>query len=225
MTTDKAHGRRIGLLLIGQMAAALIFPFVLINALVKGYPDFLTAAPASAGFIRGGVALGVVGAAFTLALAVAMLPVLRQYSRHAAILFIVVCGISSALDLVHNASVLSMLGAAEQLFAKADANNIGVYQAWGAAAASFRRSIHIMQLVAIAGWMSTFYVSLFRYRIIPRALALLGIAGIVSQFVGVTLMMFLGDNTITYLAIPLAPIQLIVAGYLIVRGARVNIER
>ncbi|HJS52593.1 MAG TPA: hypothetical protein VJ781_11885, partial [Pyrinomonadaceae bacterium] len=68
------------------------------------------------------------------------------------------------------------------------------------------------------------YVLLFWYRIVPRPLAILGIIGILAQFVGVTLMMFLGNSPITYLAMPLAPIQIIVAGWLIIRGVKTPTE-
>jgi hypothetical protein len=223
MTNDKAYGRRIGVLLLAQMACGLIFPFVLIDALRKGYPAFLETAAASAPTIRWGIALAVLGAALTIALGIAFLPVLRLYSRQAAVLFVVLCAISATMDLVHNATVLSMLSAAEQ-FATADASTTAANHAWAAAAGSFRRSVHIMQLVAVGGWISAFYVLLFWYRIVPRPLAILGIIGILAQFVGVTLMMFLGNSPITYLAMPLAPIQIIVAGWLIIRGVKTPTE-
>src|SRR4026207_2000173 len=49
MRSDKSVGRKVGILLPLQMALALILPFVLIDALVKGYPSYLETAASSAG--------------------------------------------------------------------------------------------------------------------------------------------------------------------------------
>src|SRR5688572_8610053 len=104
MATDKSLGRRIGILLLAQMACGLIFPFVLIDALRKGYPGFLETAAANALAIRSGIALSLLGAALTVALGLAFMPVVRQYGREAAVLFVTLCAISAGIDLVHNAT-------------------------------------------------------------------------------------------------------------------------
>jgi hypothetical protein len=88
------------------------------------------------------------------------------------------------------------------------------------AAASMRRSVHIAQLIGIFAWIFTFYFSLLKYRLVPLPLAALGMLGILGQFIGVTVMMFLGNSPITYLAAPLAPIHLITAGWIIAKGLR-----
>ena len=76
----------------------------------------------------------------------------------------------------------------------------------------------MMQLFAIAAWMFTFYVSLFRFKLIPRALAGIGLLGVASQFTGVTFMMFTGQRLIGEMAMPLLPIQILVAVWLIIKG-------
>jgi hypothetical protein len=217
MELQNGRVRWMGGLLLGQMACALVFPFVLMDAVRRGYPEYLETSAASAFSIKAGVALAVLGAALTLAQGIVSMPVLRQYSRQAAVLFVVVCGVSCAVDLMHNATVLSMLAAAEQ-YSRSDATSSDIYRAWGAAAGSLRRSAHIMQLLTIGAWISTFYLLVTRYGIVPRVLGILGIAGMAAQFVGVTLMMFLGNSPITYLAVPLAPILIVTAGWMIVKG-------
>jgi hypothetical protein len=209
--------RTVGILLLVQMASALVFPFVLMRGLNGGYPDFLEAAAASGVQIRAGMGLAFIGAALTLLLGIKMFPVLRQYSRGAAVWFFGICVISCALDAVHNSTVLSMLSVSER-FTNSGGADAAVYQAWGAAAASNRRSAHVVQLVAIGAWMMTFYISLLRFQLVPRFLAALGIVGVISQFTGVTLMMFLGNSPIGYLAMPLAPIHVATAIWLIVKG-------
>jgi hypothetical protein len=98
------------------------------------------------------------------------------------------------------------------------ATDFGLYQVVGAAVASSRRWAHAVQLVAIGAWIFVFYSSLLRFALIPRALAAIGLIGIVSQFIGVTLMMFLGNSPIGEMAMPLLPIQIAVAVWLIIKG-------
>jgi len=208
--------------MILQMAAGLILSFVLLDALKAGYPSFLETAAASGTLIRAGVASGIVGAALTVCLAAGMFPRFAVYSRPLAMAFAAACVISAALDLVHNATVLSMLSAGEHYTAAGGSSgaNAALYNAWGIAAGSLRRSAHIMQLFAIGAWIFTFYFLLFRSRLVPRPLAILGILGIICQFTGVTLMMFLGSSPIGYLAMPLAPIHVLTAAWIIVKGFR-----
>ncbi len=223
MASARATGRGIGVLMLVQMATGLILSFVLMDAVRRGYPSFLETAAASGSVVRAGVAAGVLGGALTVAIGIAMFRVLGDRSRPLAILFVAVCAVSAALDLVHGATILSMLSAGEQ-YAAAPGGDAALYQAWGIAAASMRRSAHIVQLAGIGGWIFVLYYSFLRHRLIPRPLALLGIAGILAQFTGVTLMMFLGDSPITYLAMPLAPIHAITAIWIIVRGLQKDHE-
>jgi hypothetical protein len=216
MGSETSVGRKVGVLLLLQMASALILPFVLMDGLVKGYPSYLETAASSASRIRAGVAVSFFGAALTLAIGIWMFSVLGHYGKRAAIWFLAVCAISCALDAVHNASVLSMLSVSER-FTETDVAD-AIYQAWGAAAASARRSAHIVQLVAIGIWMMSFYVLLWRSKLVPRIFAALGVLGVASQFTGVTLMMFLGYSPLSFLAMPLAPIHAATAVWLIVKG-------
>ena len=217
MRSEIGVGRTVGIALLLQMASALIFPFVLMRALVEGYPSFLDSAAPSGGQIRAGVALSFLGAAITLAIGVWMFPVLRPYGKRAALWFLAVCTISCALDAVHNSTVLSMLAASER-FTGSTGTDSAVYQAWGAAAASARRSAHILQLAFIGMWMMSLYVLLWRFRLVPRIVSTLGIIGVASQICGVTLMMFLGYPPIGFLAMPLAPIHAATAIWLIAKG-------
>lgn len=217
MASATVAGRGIGVLLLVQMATGLILSFVLMDAVRRGYPSFLDTAASSGALIRTGVAVSVLGAGLTVAIGVWMFRVLDGRNRSLALAFLAVCAVSAAVDLAHGATILSMLSAAEQYTAAAGAD-VALYQSWGIAAASMRRSVHIAQLIGIGAWIFTFYYSLLRHRLVPRPLALLGIAGIMGQFIGVTLMMFLGNSPITYLAMPLAPIHALTAIWIIVRG-------
>ena len=217
MRSAKSIGRRVGILLLLQLAAGLMVPFILMRSIVAGSPAFLTAAAESSFQIRSAVLIAFVGGALTISLGITALPVFRRYSNATALWFLAVCVISCTLDIVHNATVLSMLSLSRQ-YVSGGAAEPELYQALGATVASTRRWAHFTQLVAIGGWIFVFYSSLFRFALIPRALAALGVMGIALQFIGVTLMMFLGSRVIGEMAMPMLPIQIAVAIWLMVRG-------
>lgn len=218
MKPAKRTGRITGLLLLLQLAAGLTVPFILLRSLVAGSPDFLTSAAENSFQIRSAVLLAFGGGALTISLGITALPVFRRYSNATALWFLASCVVSCTLDAVHNATVLSMLSLSRQYVSGAVAADPAVYQALGAAVASARRWAHFTQLVAIGGWIFIFYSSLLRFALIPRVLAFLGLVGIVLQFTGVTLMMFMGRSVIAEMAVPLLPIQIAVAVWLMVKG-------
>src|SRR6187549_2900915 len=113
MSSEISDGRMVGIVLLLQMACALIVPFVLMDPIVRGYPAFLETAAASSGRIRVGVGVAFIGAALTVYLSVRILPVIRKYSLTVAVWFLAICIVSAALDAVHNASVISMLSVSE----------------------------------------------------------------------------------------------------------------
>jgi len=217
MRSAKSIGRRFGILLLLQLAAGLMLPFILMHSLTTGSPGFLTAAAANSFQIRTAVFISFVGAALTTSLGITAFPVFRRYGKATALLFLAVCVISCTLDMVHSATVMSMLSLSQQ-YVNGSSANPELYQVVGSAVASMRRSVHVVQLVAIGVWIFVFYSSLWRFALIPRGLALLGLIGIVLQFIGVTLMMLLGYSTIGEMAMPLLPIQITVAVWLIIKG-------
>lgn len=217
MKSAKSVGRTIGILLLFQLAAGLTMPFILLRPLIAGSPGFLTAAAESSFQIRAAVFISFIGAALTVSIGITMFPIFRRYGNAMALFFLAVCVVSCALDAVQNATVMSMLSLSQQ-YVNSGATDFGLYQVVGAAVASARRWAHAVQLVAIGAWIFVFYSSLLRFALIPRSLAAVGLIGIVSQFIGVTLMMFLGNSPIGEMAMPLLPIQIAVAVWLIIKG-------
>jgi hypothetical protein len=212
-----AIGRTVGILLLLQLATALTLPFILSKPVTYGSPGFLTAVAEHSSQIRFAVILSFIGSALTILLGITLFKHFQKYSQSVAILFIVVCSLSCILDLVHAGTIISMISLSSQ-FVASDTQNAELYKVVGAAVASARRSAHIVQLLAIGVWMFVFYISLFRFKIIPRLLAMLGCIGITLQFIGVTSMMFLAHRPIGEMAMPLLPIQITVAIWLIVKG-------
>jgi hypothetical protein len=214
-------GRTMGVLLLLQLVAALTLPFILTKSLNAGSPAFLKAVLEDAFQVRAAVLLSFIGSALTLSLGLIAFRIFQQYNLTIALLFVSVCGISCVLDLMHASSIMSVLWMSERV-----ASSEIVSEAYAAADAiySARRSTHIIQLVGIGSWMFVFYSSIFRFKLIPRVLAFLGVLGVLSQFIGVTLMMLLGYPVIGEMAMPLLPIEIAVGGWLIVKGFKTRIE-
>ena len=210
-------GRTVGILLLLQLIAALTLPFILSKPITLGSPAFLTAVAEHSFQIRSAVLLSFVGSALTVYLGITVFQIFRIYSKSVALLFLVVCAVSCALDLVQAGTIMSMLSISNE-FVNAGAANSERYQVIGVALASARRSAHMMQLLAIGAWMFVFYLSLFRFNLVPRVLAVIGIVGVILQFTGVTLMMLLGYRLIGQMAMPLLPIQITVAVWLMIKG-------
>jgi hypothetical protein len=217
MKSAKSIGRTVGILLLLQLAAGLTVPFILLRPLIAGSPGFLTTAAENSFQIRSAALLAFVGAALTVSLGITALPVFRRYSTATALWFLAACVISFALDAVHSATVMSMLSLSQD-YVKQGGTDSGLYQATGVAVASARRWAHAAQLIGIGTWIFIFYSSLLRFALIPRVLAALGLIGIFLQFIGVTLMMFLGYRIIGEMAMPMLPIQIVAAIWLIVKG-------
>jgi hypothetical protein len=212
-------GRTIGILLLLQLIAALTLPFILSKPVTFGSPAFLTAVAKHSFQIRSAVLLSFVGSALTVYLGITAFQVFRLYSKSAALSFLVACAVSCTLDVVQAGTIMSMLSISNE-FVTSGATNFELHQLVGAAVASARRSAHSTQLLAIGAWMFIFYISLFRFKLVPLVLAVLGVIGVTLQFIGVTSMMFLGYHSIGQMAMPLLPIQITVAVWLIIKGFR-----
>jgi hypothetical protein len=210
-------GRTVGILLLLQLTAALTLPFILSKPITLGSPAFLSAVTEHSFQIRSAVLLSFVGSGLTIYLGITAFQVFRLYSLSGALLFLVVCAISATLDVVQAATIMSMLSISKQFIITGDPD-VELYKVVGGVVASARRSAHFTQLLAIGVWLFVFYLSLFRFKLVPLALAGLGLLGVVLQFSGVTLMMFLGYRSIGELAMPLLPIQILVAVWLIIKG-------
>jgi hypothetical protein len=182
-----------------------------------GSPAFLTAVAEHSFQIRSAFLLSFLGSALTVYLGITAFQQFQLYSKSAALLFLVVCAVSCTLDVVQAGTIMSMLSISNQ-FVTSGAADSALYQVVGAAVASARRSAHYTQLLGIGAWMFVFYMLLLRFRLVPRVLAALGIIGVTLQFIGVTLMMFLGYPPIGEMAMPLLPIHITVAMWLIVKG-------
>lgn len=214
MRSAKSVGRIVGILLLAQIVVAFLAQFVLL-ARVSAPPGFLANAAGSPWQVRVSVFLWFVASGLTLAVAIATLPIFRQYSERMALLYLALSVLGLSTSAFDNAAVLNMLSVSHE-YAKAGAAH-ELFQAMGAMAHAARYSAHYINLVV--GGITTFVLVsiLFRFALVPRALAAFGLATFPIQVTGVA-MPLLGYRYQAVMLIPAALSLMALVLWLIAKG-------
>jgi hypothetical protein len=108
---------------------------------------------------------------------------------------------SFTLQAVDDAHLLSMLSLSQQ-YAEAGAAKRELFQSLALVVGAARKWSHYSFLLVIGSWIFLLYGLLYRFRLVPRWLAVFGLLGAVGQIVGVTLRGLWGFAPETRLAIP-----------------------
>lgn len=116
-----------------------------------------------------------------------------------------------------NGRLLSLLSLSQE-YASAGPARAQVFQTLGIVAGASRKWAHYSYLLVVGSWLLLLYASLFRFRLVPRALAGLGLVAVLLQVSGVTLRALFGYPPDTRLAVPLAPAYIALAVWLMVKG-------
>ncbi len=155
--------------------------------------------------------------AITVAVALTSLPVFRRYGERLAVLLVVLSGVIVALHAVENGALLSMLSLSQENSARGGADTSQL-QGLGLVVGTARRWAHFTHLLVVGSWIFTLFAVLWRSRLVPRLFAGLGMLAAVLQMTGVPLRAVLGLEIMTGMAIPLAPIYLAAATWLMFKG-------
>jgi hypothetical protein len=215
MKSTKSVGRLIGMLLFVQLAG-LIVPFVLLLPLTRDPRDYLANAAGASFQIKVAVFLLFANCALTIGIAIAAWPVFRQYSEAMALLLVAVSVIMFSLQAVDNAHVLSMLSLSQQ-YAQAGGPDEH-FQTLAAVVGSTRRWAHYTELLVIDSWIFVLYSLLYRFAIVPRALAAFGLITVMLHFTGIPLPLFLGYQSVTLMGVPMALSHLALVLWLMTKG-------
>jgi hypothetical protein len=213
----KSIGRRVGVLLIVQGVLAFVTNFVLLKAAIATPAGFLATAAAHATELRAAVLLLLLSDGVTLLIAMSVLPVMRRHSEQAATWFVGLALLSVAVQMVENVALLTMLSASQQ-WVKAGASGAGSLEAMGAVVRSARVAAHFTQLLVATSWLCSFFLILYRFALIPRALAALGLAAIALLLSGVELPYFFGYRSQLLVLGPAGLVHLAFAVWLLMRG-------
>ena len=215
MRSEKSAGRLTGVLLFVQLAG-LIVPFVLLHPLTTGPRDFLANAAGASLQIKVAVFLLFANCALTIGISIAAWPVFRQYSERMALWLVAASVIMFSLQAVDNAHILSMLSLSQEY---AQAGGAGeLFQTLAAVVGSTRRWVHFTELLVIDSWIFLLYSVLYRFALVPRALAAFGLLTVMLHFTGIPLPAFLGYSIVTLMGVPMGLSHLALALWMMAKG-------
>lgn len=217
MKSAKSIGRVIGCLLLVQLAG-LIVPFVLLLQMTAGPTEYLSNASAFSLQIKLAVFLLFANCALTIGISITAFPIFRQYNEALALLLVAVSVIMFSLQAVDNSHILSMLSLSQRSVEAGGPNEL--YQAIAAAVGSSRRWAHYSELISIDAWIFTFYSLLYRFRIVPPALAAFGLLTVLLHFTGIILPVWLGYPAVTLMGASMALGHLALVVWLGIKGFR-----
>jgi hypothetical protein len=215
MRAVKSVGRIIGILLFAQIAG-LIVPFALLHPIARGSQDWLANAGAYSFQIKVAVFLLFANCALTVGISIAGWPIFRRHSERMAISLVAVSVIMFSLQAIDNAHILSMLSLSQQ-YAQAG-GPAELFQALAAALGSTRRWVHYSELLVIDAWIFLLYSILYRFALVPRALAAFGLLTVLLHFTGIPLPGFIGYNIVTLLGVPMGLSHIALALWLMAKG-------
>jgi hypothetical protein len=202
-----------GLCILVQMPVSFVVNFVL-SAPLFGSPGFLVAAAPHARQIAVSVVLGIGLGALLPAIAIAAFPVLRRCAEPLAIGLLLLTGVTFAAALVEQMNVMGMVSLSQAYTAASDP---APFQALRGVVAASRNWAHFFTLMLSGCSYFLLYASTFRFALLPRALAALGMAACLLQICTVAMPLF-GQPIVFPLLAPMGLAQLIIALWLVVRG-------
>jgi len=214
LTELSSAGRVAGALLIVQMTAGYVTNFVLLQP-VTAPPGFLVNAAAHATQVGAAALLGIVASAMSLAIAITVLPILRSISERMALTFLALSTAALALSVVENAKVMSLLSLS-QAYAASGADAASFAGLRGVVAAA-RNWAHFSLLIVGGSTIVAFFAALYRFALIPRALAGFAVIGAALQMITVA-RPFFGGQIIFPLLAPAGIALLLAALWLVVKG-------
>lgn len=209
----KSTSRIVGLLLLVQLTG-LIVPFVLLRPMVSA--NFLATAAGSSLQIKTAVFLLFANCALTIGLSITAFRVFQRYSHAAAVLLTALSVIMFSLQAVDNTQLMSMLALSER-YVQAGASGES-FETLSAVVRATRRWAHYSELLAIDAWMFALHGSLYRFRLVPRALAAFGLLTVLLHFAAIPVPLFLGYRGVMVLGVPVAFSHTALAIWMLVKG-------
>jgi hypothetical protein len=210
-------GRIIGVLILLQMVGGFMVNFVLETPLFAA-PGFLVNAAPHSLQIGLAAAVGLIMEALWLGIAITAFPVFYQRTRTMALWLVALAGVVLAVAVVENAAVMSMVSAS-QAYAKANAAQREQLETVRAVVAAARNWPHFMARMFDGVTLFVLYTVLYRFTLVPRAIAGFGLIAAVLMVAGVAMPLF-GHDVVFPLLAPLGLSQLILAVWLLAKGLR-----
>ncbi|MET0230650.1 MAG: DUF4386 family protein [Rhodanobacteraceae bacterium] len=210
--TRKVAARSIAILLLAQLVLGPLVNFSLLSSVRNSV--FLAEAAAHDVAIGLGIMLGLVAAGCSVAIAIAAWPIVGERSRAMARCLFALAVANVAVAALEYVGVFSMRSLSH---AYAAASDRGAIEAIAPAIAAARVGAHFLGLVFAGGVAFTLYAPLFRYSLVPRAIAGFGLAASASEMIATAMPLF-GQPVVFALIAPLGLAHLALVAWLLVKG-------
>jgi hypothetical protein len=199
---------------VAAVAAAALVP------VLRG-TDYLTRVAANANQVAGGAMLYLIAAFTSTGIALSLYPVLKKWNAGLALGSVIFRTMEAVLYIAAIVALLSLATLSQQFTnAGAGAADYASFQALGDVLRSLREHASLVAVFAFSLGGFMYYYVFFQSRLIPRWLSGWGIVASVLMLAACVLALF-SDSPVTrnvLLALPLDVQELVLAGWLIVRG-------
>ncbi len=217
MEREMRAARTLGALFLAQMVGSFVVNFTLTKPLF-GKPGFLETAAPHARQIGASALLGIAIGAIFLTITILAYPLFRPLSQRMALWFFGMGVVSLAVAVLEQSSVMSMVSLS-QAYAQAAPAEQAQFQALRGVVASSRNWAHFAGRLTDGGVLLALYAMLFRFALVPRALAAVGLAASVLQMATLSLPFF-GYPVMFLLLAPIGLCQLALVVWLFLKGFR-----
>ncbi|HUF67663.1 MAG TPA: DUF4386 domain-containing protein [Longimicrobiales bacterium] len=196
--------------------AGLIVPFVLLLPLTAGPQDYLANAVEFSTRIRVALLLLLANGALTIGITITAFGIFREYSETMALWLLVASVIMFLVQAVDNVHVLSMLSLGQQ-YARAGGPD-ELFHTIAAVVRATRGWAHTTEILVVDCWIILLYSILYRFAVVPRALAVFGLSTVLLHFAGIPLRAFLGYGPVSLMGVPMALSHVTLATWLVAKG-------
>jgi len=215
MDIERRAGRIVGALFLAQMGGSAVLNFRL-EAPLFGDPGFLLNAASHAHQIGASALVGLAVGALLPAVAITVFPIVRAHSQTLALWLFALAAVGLALAAIEQASVMSMVSLS-QAYANAAPAARAEFQAMRGIVASTRNWVHDLARLLDGTTLLVFDLALFRFLLVPRALAGLGLVAALCQLTGIAVVLF-GRPVVFPLLAPMGLAQLALSAWLLSKG-------
>lgn len=219
MPIPKPAARAVGVLLVVLISAGLTVPYIMLHPLTTLPAGFLAAAAPMEPLVRLLMLSLFVGGAVPLAVSSLLGPTLQARVPRGAMVLSALAVATFVLQLLENSHWLTMLTLSRE-YVNAAPEAIAGLELLGIVERAGWKWVHYSHIFVVVAWLFALFLLLGHTRMAPRALAGVGMLFCLSQFVGITLPVFVGFRMPFQAAFgaPLALAILALAGWAMVRG-------
>jgi uncharacterized protein DUF4386 len=220
MTTNRRAAIFVGVMFIFATVSAMLAAFFFYPPILTG-PDYLINGAAAKNQVILGVLMELVLVCTAIGTAIGLFPVLRPYGERIALGHLCFRFLEAVVITIGIVAVLSLLTVSQNFVAAAAPDASAFLVAGTLLRAVYKWTFALGPLFFLGINTSMYSYLLYKSRLVPRPLAVLGMSGATLVFASAMLVLFGADQLSTpvvLMALPIALYEMILAGWLIVKG-------